>query len=550
MKVKRILVLTLVFCMVVTLAACGGGGTKEADKGFEMTVCIASEPTSIDPALNSAVDGAVMIQHMFEGLMKWKDDGKGNAVLTEGQAASYEVSEDGLTYTFKLRDDIKWSDGQPVKASDFVYGMQRLVNPETAADYNYMIDGVVVNATEIIAGEKAPSELGVTAPDDKTVVIQLTTKTPFFLEICAFPALYPVRQDMIEKGGDQWTFDPATYIGNGPYKMAEWEHNSYIRMAKNDQYYDYANLGPDTIKFALMDDDNAKLAAFKSGELLHIWNPPLAETPALLKSGELIPAPYLGTYYVVYNVKKAPFDDPRVREAFSLVIDRNYIVSQITGTGEKPAAGFVPNGVNDVAGPGSDDFRTVGGDYFSVDPAQYKANCDKARQLLADAGYPGGKGFPITDYLYNTADNHRAIAEALQNMWQTELGVTITLTNQDWGVFIDTRKNGDYVIARDGWIADYNDPITFVDQFITGGGNNDSQYSNPEFDALIAKAKTTDDQTERFKAMHQAEDVLFKESVVAPIYFYTQPYMQAPNVKGMYASPLGYFFFQYCTLEK
>jgi oligopeptide transport system substrate-binding protein len=269
-------------------------------------------------------------------------------------------------------------------------------------------------------------------------------------------------------------------------------------MAKNDQYYDYANLGPDTIKFALMDDDNAKLAAFKSGELLHIWNPPLAETPALLKSGELIPAPYLGTYYVVFNVKKAPFDDPRVREAFSLVIDRNYIVSQITGTGETPAAGFVPNGVNDVAGSGSDDFRTVGGDYYSVDSAQYKANCDKARQLLADAGYPGGKGFPITDYLYNTADNHRAIAEALQNMWQTELGVTITLTNQDWGVFIDTRKNGDYTIARDGWIADYNDPITFVDQFITGGGNNDSQYSNPEFDALIAKAKTTSDQPERF----------------------------------------------------
>ena len=549
MKTKRFLVLTLAFCMVFTLAACGGGGTKEADKGFEMTVCIASEPMTIDPALNSSVDGAVMIQHMFEGLMKWKDNGKGNAVLTEGQAASYEISTDNLVYTFKLRDDISWSDGQPVKASDFVYAWQRLVNPDTAADYSYMIDAVV-NANAIMAGEKAPSELGIVALDDSTIQITLTTPTPYFLEVCAFPATFPVRQDMIEKGGDQWTFDIATYIGNGPYKMSEWEHNSYIKMVKNDKYYDYANLGPDSIKFALMDDDNAKLAAFRSGELLHIWNPPIDETPALLKSGELKIADYLGTYYVCFNVQKAPFDNPLVREAFSLVIDRNYIVQQITGTGERPAAGFVPNGVNDVAGPGSDDFRTVGGEYYSVASADYKANCDKARELLTQAGYPDGKGFPIVDYLYNTADNHRAIGEALQNMWQTELGVTVTLTNQDWGVFLETRKNGDFTIARNGWIADYNDPITFLDMFVTDGGNNDSQYKNPKFDAAIAKVKSTTDPAERFKGMHEAEDILFADKVVAPIYFYTQPYMQSDKVKGMFYTPLGYFFFMYTSLEK
>jgi oligopeptide transport system substrate-binding protein len=549
MKTKRILALALVFCMVFTLAACGGGGAKEEDKGFEMTVCIASEPMTIDPALNSAVDGAVMIQHMFEGLMKWADNGTGNAEIVEGQAASYTISDDGLVYTFKLRDDAKWSDGQAVTANDFVYSWQRLVNPATAADYNYMIDAVV-NANEIMAGEKDPSELGIKALDDTTVEITLTAPTPYFLEVCAFPATYPVRQDMIEKGGDQWTFDTATYIGNGAYKMTEWEHNSYIRMAQNDQYYDFENLGPDTIKFALMDDDNAKLAAYRSGELLHIWNPPIDETPALLESGELIPADYLGTYYVCYNVEKAPFDNPLVREAFSLVIDRNYIVEQITGTGETPASGFVPNGVNDVAGAGADDFRTVGGDYYSVDPADYKANCDKARALLAEAGYPNGEGFPIVDYLYNTADNHRAIGEALQNMWQTELGVTVTLTNQDWGVFLETRKNGDFVIARNGWIADYNDPITFLDMFITDGGNNDSQYKNADFDAVIAKVKSAKTDEERFKGMHEAEDILFNDKVVAPIFFYTQPYMQSPNVKGMFYSPLGYFFFMYSTYEE
>jgi oligopeptide transport system substrate-binding protein len=281
MKAKKVLVLTLVFCLVFTLASCGGGGGKKADKGFEMSICIASEPESIDPALNRAVDGAVMIQHMFEGLMKWKDDGKGNAVITEGQAASYKISDDGLVYTFKLRDDAAWSDGKPVTAEDFVYAWQRLVTPATAAEYNYMIDAVV-NANEIMAGEKDPSELGIVAVDKSTVQITLHTPTPYFLEVCTFAATYPVRKDIIEAGGDQWTFKPATYIGNGPYKLSEWKHNSYIRMVKNDKYYDYAKLGPDSIKFALMDDDNAKLAAYNSGELLHIWNPPVDETPALL----------------------------------------------------------------------------------------------------------------------------------------------------------------------------------------------------------------------------------------------------------------------------
>ncbi|HWQ80542.1 MAG TPA: peptide ABC transporter substrate-binding protein [Anaerovoracaceae bacterium] len=552
MKTKRFLVLSLVFCLVFTLAACGGsggGGGEETGGGFEMTANIASEPTTIDPALNTAVDGSNMLRHMFEGLMKYKDDGNGNGVLTEGQAASYEISEDGLVYTFKLRDDIAWSDGEPVTAKDFVYAWQRLVTPDTAADYNYIIDAVV-NANEIMAGEKDPSELGITAPDDSTVQITLNTPTPYFLEICAFPATFPVRQDMIEQAGDQWTFDPATYIGNGPYKMTEWEHNSYIRMVKNDQYYDYENLGPDSIKYALMDDDNAKLAAYRSGELLYMQNPPIDETPALLASGELVPADYLGTYSVIFNTQKAPFDDPLVREAFSLVIDRNYIVEQITGTAEVPATGYVPNGVSDAAGPGADDFRAVGGDYYSVDPADYEANCDKARDLLAQAGYPGGAGFPIADYMYNTMDLHRSIAEALQNMWQTELGVTVTITNQEWGVFIDTRKNGDFQFARHGWIADYNDPITFLDMYVTDGGNNDAHYKNPEFDAVIAGVKKAETQEERFAGMHEAEDILLADHVMAPIYFYTQPYMMSDKVKGMFAIPLGDFFFMYTSLEE
>ena len=549
MKTKRFLVLLLAFSLVFSLAACGGGA-EDVDAGFEMSICIASEPQTIDPALNSSVDGAIMIQHMFEGLMKWKDDGEGNAVLTEGQAESYEISEDGLVYTFKLREDADWADGQPVTAQDFVYSWQRLVTPETAADYNYMIDPVV-NANEIMAGEVDPSELGIVALDDSTVEITLHTATPYFMEICAFPAAYPVRQDMIEAGGDQWTFDIATYMGNGPYKMSEWQHNSFIKMIPSETYYDVANLGPASIKFALMDDDNAKLAAFNSGELLFIENPPTDEIPTLLESGELTVADYIGTYYVCFNNSLAPFDNKLVREAFSLVIDRDYITKQISGTGEVPAAGYVPAGINDAAGPGSDDFRTVGGDFYSVDPADYQANCDKARELLAEAGYADGKGFPIVEYLYNTTDLHRAVGEALQNMWQTELGVTVTLNNQDWGVFLETRKNGEYSIARNGWIADYNDPASFLDMWVTGGGNNDAQYKNSTFDALVTKFKTSADPVERFATMHEAEDIFVnQDKAVAPIFFYTQPYMINDKVDGMFYTPLGYFFFMYTSEAK
>ena len=262
-----------------------------------MTVSIASEPQTIDPQLNSAVDGAIMINHMFEGLMKWEDDGKGNAVLTEGQAASYTVSDDQMVYTFTLRDDIKWSDGQPVTANDFVYAWQRLVTPATAADYNYMIE-MVENASDIMAGAKQPSELGIKAIDEKTLEISLVAPTTYFLEVCAFPACFPVRQDIITANGDQWTFDVNTYIGNGSYKMTEWVHNSYIKMVPNENYYDYANLGPESITFQLMDDQNAMLAGFRSGQLDFINTVPVDEVSSLLESGELKVDPYIGTYYV------------------------------------------------------------------------------------------------------------------------------------------------------------------------------------------------------------------------------------------------------------
>lgn len=575
-KMKKLASLALASVMVLSLAACGGEKAPETTaaseaattaaetttaaaettaaasaEGFNISVCLASEPQSIDPALNSAVDGAMMINHMFEGLIKWEDDGNGNAKTVPGQAESWEktVNDDGtVTYLMKMREGIKWSDGKDVTAGDFVYSWQRLANPETAADYTYMID-MVKGYAEIAAGSADPSTLGITAIDDKTLEVVLTYDCPYFEEIMAFPATFPVRQDLVE-GNSEWTYDTATYVGNGPYKMEEWSHNAYIKAVKSDTYYDFANLGPDSIKFALLDDANAILAAYKSGEIDFIEEVPTDEIANYLASGELNIVDYIGTYYVCFNTEDEVFSNPLVRKAFSLAIDRNYVVENVTQTGQVPGAGFVPSGINDAAGAGSDDFRTVGGDYYSVAAEDYEKNCEEARALLAEAGYPNGEGFPTVEYLYNTNDQHKAVGEALQNMWQKELGVTVTLNNQDWNVFLENRKQGNYQIARNGWIADYNDPCSFLDMWYTDGGNNDAQYSNAEYDGYIDAAKATSVPEERMAAFHAAEDLLIgKDNVLAPIYFYTQKYMLNERVQGMYYTPLGYFFFGY-TSEK
>lgn len=553
MNMRKVMTAALASSMVLAMPMAAAA----EENGFNISVNFASEPQSIDPALNSAVDGAVMIQHMFEGLMKWENSGvevagtNGSAKAAQlvlGQAESYEKveNEDGtITYTFKLRDGIQWTDGQPVTAADFEYSWKRLVTPETAADYNYMLD-CVVNANEIMAGEMDPAELGVKAVDDKTFEVTIISDLPYFLELCAFPAMMPVRQDVIEEKGDQWTFDVASYISNGSYKMTEWNHNAEIVMAKNEAYYDYENLGPDTITFKLMDDQNAMLSGYRSGELDFIEDVPQAELPALLASGELNVVDYIGTYYVCFQTQKAPFDDPLVREAFSLAIDRTYIVEKVTQSGQVEANGFVPAGIYDAEGPTGDDFRTTGGGYYAETDADYEANCEKARELLAEAGYPNGEGFPVVEYLYNTSDAHKAVAEALQNMWEEELGVTVTLNNQEWAVFLQTRKDGDYSIARNGWIADYNDPMSFLDMWLTGGGNNDAQYVNPEYDELIMAAKATSVQEERMDYMHQAEDIIIgQDHALCPLYFYTQKYMLREGIEDMYYTPLGYFFFGY-----
>lgn len=561
---KRVISLLLVVCMAVSLTACGGNGnnsntstTDEDGKtegteegtgdevasgdGVSVTACIAPEPETIDPSLNSSVDGATYIQHTFEGLMKYQVvEGQLEPEVVPGQAAALpEISEDEMTYTFTLRDDIYWSDGQPVTADDFVYSWRRIVDPATASDYCYIID-MLENAQEIQAGKKDKTELGIRALDEKTIEIKLVSPCAFFLSLCTFSSLVPLREDLVE-GNTQWTFDTNSYVGNGKYKIEEWAHDSSITMVKNDKYYNPDEVKTEKITWKLMDDHNAMLADFRSGSLDFINEAPVDETAALISEGTMKISPYLGIYGVVFNTEVEAFADPKVREAFSLAINRNFICEQITQRGEEPATAWVPSGITNYAGG---DFREDGGEYYSVDPADYEANCEKAKALLAEAGYPDGEGFPVVTYLYNTNDGHQKIYEALENMWREVLGVQVTGSNQDWNVFLASRTNGDFELARHGWIADYNDAVNFLDMFTAAAidGNNYPRWINADYDQLLKDALYEKDAAKRQEYLHKAEDLMMADHIAAPLYFYVEKYCLNERLTGESHTSLGYWF--------
>ena len=553
---KKTIALLLALCMVFALCACG---KKSSAEPFVLTACIASEPETIDPSLISSVDGSTYTQHQFENLMKYEmvdelageDPNMHNTKVVLGQAKSYTVSDDMCVYTFTLRDDIKWSDGKAVTANDFVYSWQRLVDPETASDYGYFLDGIVLNAADIQAGEKDKSELGVKALDDKTFEVTLEAPCAYFLEMCAFASLVPLRQDVVE-GSDNWT-DPANIVVNGPYKVVEWVHDSYIRMEPNKEYYDAANLGPDAIVWRLSDSETAILSAYQAGEYDFIENFPTDLIAELQKSGDCFINPYVGTYYLYLNCSK--IEDWRVRAAMVLSVDRDNIVNNVTQGGQVPATGFVASGILDSTGKdfasGASELgavcNTLSKLYPDADLATYAGRCELAKKLY-DEAVAEGAWDPNTTVVYNinTSEAHKAIAEACGSDWETVLGLKITLENQEWATYTNGLGEHNFGVARLGWIADYNDPITYLELMVTGNSYNYGLYSNKDFDADIASAKATLAGPERDATLYSAEETLFGEGgfPVCPIYYYTNMYC-AKGLTNIGYTGFGYFFFWY-----
>ena len=470
---KTALVLAAVMATGMILTACGGNKTADAPTtkaadttttaaaaegetaapaenggaGLDLAVQIGPDPETVDPALNSAVDGGNMILHAFETLMSVDSENK----IVPGQAESMEVSDDGLTYTFHLRKGLKWSDGTPLTANDFVYSWKRLADPNTAAPYAMDMLGYVKGYKE--ASEGNLDALGVSAPDDDTFVVEMASPCVYFSKLITHGSMVPVQQATIEANGDQWTLTPETYISNGPLKMIEWVPGSHITFAKNENYWNADKVTVNTLKFVLMEDSNAAYSAYQTGEVSMIKHVPTEEVPSLRGNEDFHVDPLMGTYYISFQTEKEPFNNPDVRMALSLAIDRDYVANTVMQGTYSPATNFVGPGLSDAeAGSSFEEVtrKNNGGDFFNV--TDHDADVAKAKELLANAGYPDGAGFPTIEYMTNDAGYHKPLAEYLQSCWKESLGINMDIKVVEWSTFTPTRRAGDFQVARNGWV--------------------------------------------------------------------------------------------------
>lgn len=478
-----------------------------------------AEPQSLDPSHIQGVPEHRIYMSLFEGLVI--NDPKTCRALP-GVAQKWSVSPDGMTVTFTLRKNAKWSDGSKVTASDFVDGWLRTLAPETGAEYAYMIGMIVKGAEEYNGGNGKASDVGVKAINDTTLEVQLKSAAPYAIDMMTHYAFSPLPMKAIAKYGDEW-IKPGKFVGNGPFVLKDWKPQQYVLVEKSKTYWDNRNVKLKTIKFLPIEDNKTAYNMYKNGET--DWNTGVAldllDEIKLRKDYQV--APQVATYYYIFNTTRAPLTDVRVRKALSMSVDKKTLVDKITKGGQIVA---------DAISPAMPPYVPPKGNPFNV---------EQAKKLLAEAGYPNGQGFPKLTVIYNTNDGHKKIAEYIQQQWKNNLGIDISLQNQEWKTFLDTRSNShDFEIARAGWVGDYLDPNTFLDMFIKGSGNNDGLYDNPKYDELIKKAPTLKGD-ERYKAMQQAEGYLIdQDQAIMPLYYYVeQNLIDTTKWNGWYNNPLG-----------
>jgi oligopeptide transport system substrate-binding protein len=487
--------ISLFVCL--SLSGCDSSGSRA-----DLVILNGAEPESIDPAvITGQLDGRVAYA-LFDGLVHFDRHGVPQPAI----AQSWDISPDAKTYTFRLRANAKWSNNEPVTANDFVESWKRTLSPETAAEYAYVMYHIR-NAEAFNAGKiKDFSLVGVHALDAQTLRVELEDPTPYFLDLLAYVPYLPVYIPSVKQFGDDW-IKPAHLVNNGPFLMQEWRLNYRIRLRKNPNYWDAQNVHLQTVD--LLPVENAISAynfyASKVADLiLDKGLTPPSLIPELRRRPDFHAAPFLGDYFIRFNVTRPVFRDARVRQAFAMAIDRERIVQKITQAGEPPAYSFTPPGTAGYQPP----------NMFHFDPG-------KARTLLADAGYPQGHGFPTVTYLYDNKKLNEDIAIEIQSMLWQELGVHVELQKQEWKVYLNSMNRRDYDFCRSSWIGDYNDPNTFLDCFVTNGGNNRTGWSNQEYDRLIEAAGKEADQRKRFDYFRQAEEILLNQATpICPLYFY------------------------------
>jgi len=480
-----------------------------------------ADPESLDPHKTSTVYEANILRDLFTGLTA--QDAK--AEVIPGAAESWTVSPDGKTYTFKLRADGKWSDGSPVTAGDFVFSWRRLVDPATAAEYAYMLSPVV-NADDITAGKKKPEELGVKAIDDMTFEMTLNAPTPYILEMLTHQATYAVSKANVDAKGADFT-KPGNLVSNGAYTLAEFVPNDHIKLVKNANFFDAGNVKIDTINYIPTEDRSTAVKRFEAGELDLNDDMPTEQLADLkAKFGDQIKiGPYLGTYYYVFKIPKAPWNNVKLRHAISEAIDRDYLAEKVWQNTMIPAYSFVP--------PGISGYETRTTDYSEMSQIDRE---DAAKKVLEELGYGPDKPLKM-EIRYNTSENHKNTAVAIQEQLKP-LGIEVTLLNTDTKThYGHLEQHGDFDIARAGWIADYKDPENFLALCKTGTGNNYSEYSDKDYDALMAKAAAAADPAERMKDLSDAEAIgVARDLCVVPLLYYGFHNIVSSKIKGWEAN--------------
>lgn len=501
------------------------------------TAALAADPETLDPGKMSGAPEGRLAFNLFEGLLaphvtteKLKDSSE---LVVPGVAESFSVSEDGKTYTFKLRSDAKWSNGDPLTAEDFVYSWKRVLTPGFPADYAQML--WVIRGAE--AYNKGTSEdwgsVGIMAPAPDQLVVELTNPTPYFPELVAFYTFFPVPKKAIEEHGDAWT-KPENIVTNGAYVLDKFEPQKDVWLKKSKNYWDADNVKLDAVRLRIIGNIDAIVNAYKTGELHWTGTAlPVAQISNLLMHPDYVRHPLLGTYFYRVNVsKEGPLQDVKVRKALSMAVDREQLIDQTLKGLYTSATSYVPNF---MAG------------YESK--AEVASNVKKAKKVLEEAGY--GKDKPLTiTVLYNTDENHKLIAESLQSMWKANLGIEVVLENKEWKTYLQDVDTMSYEVARAGWIGDYNDPMTFMDMWVSDNGNNDTGWNNPEYDGLIKQANAEPDTANRLALLQKAESILLEQGPVIPIYWYTNNMLVSRHIEGFEPHNRDIHLFKYMSLPK
>ena len=520
MRKKLIPVAGLALAVALMTTACFAGGS--GGDGKILHTNNSSEPGSLDPALAQGTHESWVIDHTFEGLMKKDQDGN----LIGGMAKDYTVSDDNLTYTFELRDDVKWSNGDPVTAHDFEFSWKRVLDVDLGSTYAYQLY-YLKNAEAYNTGEADVDDVGVKALDDTTLEVVLEEPAAYFIELTAFYTLFPVNKKVVEDNPD-WAKQPETFVSNGAFKLTEWNHKANILVEKNENYYNAKEVKLDGIDFAIIENEDTAWQKYQADEFDFLYPLPQTIVADLQEKNdpELVIGEELATYYYNFNTELVPFNNAKVRKALTMAIDRETITSKVSQGGETPAYGIVPPGIPNEDG---EDFQGAQGAYFEED-------IEAANALLEEGLEEEGmtkEDFKAT-ILYNTMESHKKIAQVIQEMWRNNLGVDVELENVEFQVKLDREKAGDYEISRAGWVGDYVDPMTFIDLFVTDGPYNDSGFSDAKYDELVNIAKTNVDPKVRFDAMREAEELFMDNLPVMPVYFYTKPYAQKSHLTNVH----------------